>query len=791
MNNVPHLGGTSHNETGIDIHKIKNLLVKYWYWFIISLSISLSATYIYLRYQAPTYRSATTILLKDATNQGMSRIEMIDGFGLSPEMKNTESQMFIIRSQKMVKRAINRLDFEVTYMSAGKLKETELYRNAPFIVYWDSTHTQLTGVNFHITSSGNDSYTIKAESEAGYLYNYPKEQHLGTTGAISINNTYNFGENITAENYSFRVERNANVTFKQDVDYYFRFNTINGLVSQYRGSLGVSPYSEGSPIVILSIVGQQPQKMNVFLSVLSEVIMEYNLDKKNQMATRSLNFIGMQLKNVADTLQIIQQQLADFRRQNPFISTSDGSKGLAGDYLNIEKELRMKNIQLDYLTQLTKNLNEKALLEDYFVLIVGKNEDSDPLVTKLVQELISLSDERLILGSKVSERNPYISDLDKKTENVKQNLKISLSQMILKLKKSMDDDRLLLGELRYKINQLPAIEREYAEIDRRYKLNDAIYTFLLQKQSENQIARASNTSDNEVLEEPSVVALVGPAKNRYYSRSFMIGLLIPAVIIFLYEFFDTKIRTLDQLKNLAGTIPVVGAIPNSETDVNDLIHTFPNGKCSEAFRRLRVKMQYLLSGKDKKVILISSTNTGEGKSFSSYNLAQVFAISGKKTVLIGFDLRKPKLHQMCGVSNALGLSSYLSEQSDIEDIIIPLKHNNLSLIPAGEIPPNPAELILQSRTDKLFTYLRENYDVIIIDTAPIGLVADTRTLVNYADSFLFVTRVDVTNKEHLKMTLENLTAEKITSIGLILNGIQTDDRFFGYYGNTYAKREEN
>ncbi len=777
--------GTLSQASSFDLHKIKGLLAKHWYWFVVSVAVAMGVSYLYLRYQVPVYRSATTILLKDGGNQSFGNMELTQGFGLSPELKSIENQMFVIRSQKMVKRAIERLDFQVSYMVGGKIKDTELYRNAPFEVVWDTSHVQLANVKFSITYADANSFLLNVENQPGVLYDYAKQSYRGSVPVVNINGRYEFGKPITSGNYSFTINNIADKEFKKDVNYYFVFNTYDALVGQYRGSLWVSPYQEGSSIVVLSLTGHQPAKMNSFLSVLSQVIMEYNLDKKNEIASRSLSFIGVQLRSVSDSLQSVQQEMTDFRRDHPFINPLGTSQSISNDYLAREKELQLMTLRLNYLRYLSNHLNERSVLEDYFILIVGQKQESDPVVSQMVSELMSLSDERDLLGNDVSKQNPYIATLDKKIAQTRHNLHIAIKQMIENMSSYMESDGLLLGQLKQRLTELPVVERQYAEIDRRYKLNDAIYTFLLQKQSENQIAKASNSSDNEILEEPSVVAVVGPNKKQNYMRGLMIGLLIPGVIIFMREFFNSKIRNVDELKAIVGSIPVVGAIPMSNLSSDDIIGTEPTSICSESFRRLRVKMQYLLSGKEKKVILISSTNTGEGKSFCSLNLAMVFALSGKKTVLLGFDLRKPKLDLLCGVSVTRGLSAYLAEQADIEDVLMQLPYKNLSLIGAGDVPPNPSELIAQKRTEQLFDYLRANYDIVVIDTAPIGLVADTRILVNHADSFLFVTRVDVTDKEHLRMTLDNLVSENVKSLGLVLNGIQPDDRFYGYYGTSY------
>lgn len=773
--------------TVFDLHKVKELLVKYWYWLVISLIIALGVTYMLLRYEVPVYRAATTILLKDASDNAFSRMELTEGFGLSPEMKSIENQTFIIRSQKMVKRAIEQLDFLISYAVEGSVKTTELYNNAPFEVLMDSTHAQLVGVDFRVVPIDGDYYQLRVENGSGWRYRYNQESFEGAVEALNVSAKYRYGEQVNSNHYAFTIYRRENSSFNGEMNYSFRFNTIAALVSEYRGALSVSPYSEGSSIVVINVVGRQTEKMTAFLRVLTQVIMSYNLDKKNEIATRSLSFINTQLKNVSDSLLRVQAQLAAFRKAHPFSGSSGFSQSASSDYFSMEKELRLLILRNEYLVFLKDHLTDRSALEDYFVLASSSEQEGDRLAAQLVTQLMALADERALFGSSELGQNPYIKSLDQKMAHARQNLQVLLDQSIGRMSARINETKVLLADMKGRMAQLPDLEKEYVDIERRYKLNDAIYTFLLQKQSENQIAKASNTSDNEVLEEPTVVALVSPDKRRHYTRGMMVGLLIPVLIIVLKEFLNTKVRNMDELKGMMLNVPMVGAIPLNPEPIHDVIYKTPASLCSEAFRRLRVKLQFLLSGKDKKVILVSSSIMGEGKSFCSFNLASVFAVSGKKTVLLGFDLRKPKLDYLCQTEVCVGLSNYLAEQASIQDIIVPLKYPNMSFVGAGVVPPNPAELISQPRTAELFDYLRANFDVIVVDTAPIGVVADARILVDYADAFVFVTRVGITEKEHLKLTIDNLLSENIHSIGLILNGIEANDRSYGYYGSAYRK----
>lgn len=781
--------GDRHSGSPFDYRKLLQLALKYWYWFILSGSLALFGTYLYHRYTVPVYKSSTTLLLKNSSEKSLAQLELTEGFGLSPEMKSIENQSFIIRSQKIVKRAIERLDFGVSYFVRGTLKDTELYGNLPFRVLPDTSHVQLVDQTFEISYAGDGKWSVRLSSDEGWLYHYGRDAFMGSSKAVQFSGEIAEGALLEHPCYAFQIKSSGTPVEQDGRTYLVRFRTVGSLVSEYRNSLSVSQYSEGSSIVFVSVVGTQTGKMSAFLSMLSEVILEYNLEKKNEIATRSLTFIQLQLGQVSDSLQKVQEDLVLFRKSNLFTGPSEYSQKLSGDYFELEKSLRLQELRRDYLVYLQSNLHDQAVLEDYFVL--ASDQQLNPLIGQLIQQLIVLHDELNLLRSGSRNTNPYLVSLEAKQKQATQNLRSLLGQSVQQIQLQMNDSKRLLGELHVRMVDLPELERSFLDIERNYKLNDAVYTFLLQKQSENQIAKASNTPDNEVLEEPSVVAVEAPLIRKNYTRSLMGGLLLPLAILFLLELLNQKIRSVDELKSLLPNVPLVGIIPRHADANPHVLVNLPGSAVSEAFRRLRVKLNFLLAGEAKKVVLISSTDTGEGKTFTSINLAAVFAVAGKKTVLLGMDLRKPKLEDLFELKRQSGISNYLAGQVPLDDIIQSTRQANLYVVPSGTVPPNPAELISQPLTATLIEQLKARFDIVLIDSGPIGLVPETRILVDYADAFLFITRAYYTRKDHLFPTIESLLSEQVHSIGLILNDTEQPIRSYGYYGDAYLSRKNS
>ncbi|MCU4165832.1 GumC family protein [Carboxylicivirga caseinilyticus] len=780
MAHQPHKGKSSDNL--FDLKRILFLLRKNWYLFLISLPLCIGSVYIYHRYTVPVYQARATLLLKGDDQRSITRSELIEGFGLSPEARSVENQMFVIKSKKLVKKAIDRLDFGVTYMIEGNFKDSELYYSKPFVVEFDSLHPQLLNTPIKVSYISNDEVNVNVESEGGQLFIYNGEKRAGSSGPVKFEQNVKFGEWITNNHFSFRILPSS-YSFTNDKVYHFVFNTNDQLANQYRSRLGVSAYREGSSIIYISATGTSHEKLTVFLDALCEVILEYNLEQKNNMATRSLAFINAQLENISDTLDKVQNSLLKYRKDNRFMGPSEFSQRLAEQYFDAEKEVKMLEMQQSYYKFLQDNLDNASDIEEYMLPAV--NDENTGFINQLVMQLISYEEEKEILLSAVEKNNQYLRSLESKIEVTKENLQKGINQVLRSLDLEQQKYHNKLKDIVVDMDQLPDLEKTYLKIERTYKLNDAIYTFLLQKQSETQIAKASNVPDNEIIDSASISAIISPTKKSNYQKGFLLALVLPSAFIALKEFLNTKVRNKDDVHYLAPGLSIVGTVVHNKDGVNNVINDYPHSVISESFRAIRTKLKYMNNDHDAKVITLTSTNTGEGKTFCAENLASVFAISGKKTVLLGFDLRKPRLSALFQLIDKPGLSNYLIDEEHVENIIYSTDYKNLYVVPAGPIPPNPSELLSGGGPKELFAYLRKHFDVIVVDSPPIGLVADARMLMQESDFNLFVVRANYTLKEHMSLTIENLMEEDVAKIGILLNDVSLTERGYGYYSAEY------
>ncbi|WP_430809985.1 MULTISPECIES: GumC family protein [unclassified Carboxylicivirga] len=766
-----------------DINRLLRLVVRNWYLFAISFPLCLGAVFIYHRYTVPVYKASATLLLKSGEQKSFSKADLIEGFGLSPEMRSIENQSFIIRSRNIIKKAIDRLDFGVAYYQKGRFKDTELYNHSPFVVEFDSLHPQLLNVPIELVFNDNNTLSVSVNTEGANLHSFATESFVGRIGKLSAEHQLKEGEWLTQAGYSFRVLRKPDVHVNPDARYSFSFQSHRQLTSQYRGGLGVTPYREGSSILFISSVGTNTDKLIRFLDVLCEVIMEHNLDRKNDMATRSIAFIESQLETVADTLDRIQNRLSAYRKSNRFMGPSEFSQKLADKYYETESALKMLRMRIDYYEYLQENLKVSDDFEQF--LLPAVDSENTGLVSELVSQLIELQKELEMLREAAQEDNQYLQKQQHRMEVTVELLNKTINQVLRNFALEEKSIQTELSTILADMEKLPELEKDYLVIDRSYKLNDAIYTFLLQKHSETQISKASNVPDNEVIDNASVSQLVSPNKSSDYKKGLMLALLIPAAFIGLKEFLNTKVRGKDDLKQLLPHVPVVGVVVHNKNGAENVIDAYPHSVISEAFRSIRTKLKFMAGNREMKVITLTSSNTGEGKTFCAQNIASVFSISGKRTVIVGFDMRKPRLTALHNLHDQAGLSTYFIGQSSPDEIVYPTDKDNLFVMPAGPIPPNPSELIVGEKTHELYEYLRSHFDVVVVDSPPIGLVADARLLMSYSDCNLFIVRSHYTEKDHMAHTVDNLLSEKVEGLGVILNDVSIKDKGYGYYTSEY------
>lgn len=775
-------------------------------YFFISIIIFLLGAYIYNKFAENEFQNQTSVVInEEKENPLLISDDILQGVGMLGGNKNIENEIGALKSYDLVNRTITDLGFDVSYYSeenaffTGTSKGSflnvarEIYKEAPFQVLVDKSAAQPLDVKFYLTFLPDNKFRIEASGKDVLLYNYVDNNVIGTLPKLNFDKEFQFGDNISEKNFNFKVLLKDNQSIDQFKDkcLYFEFNNPEFITLQYLSKLNVEPISPTASMISISAKGGHPDKVTDFLNYFTAAYLNLNLKKKNNYANTTVKFIDNQLSDVADSLNMAQSSLQNFRTTNKVVDLSFQGQQIFSKLNQIETEKAALINQMKYYEYLKTYFRDNKEATD--ILAPSSMNVVDPLLTQLVTQLVSLSAEKSTYLNSNNIKNPHLSTLDVQIKNLKSTIQENVNNNLNTIRNSIKEMDYRSSRMTADISGMPKTELQLLGIERKFKMNDAIYTFLLQKRSEAQIARAANLPDYEIVDPARKVSakLVTPKKLMNYLLAVLAGFLLPLSVIMLKDLLNNRIVDKNDVESLTNK-PIIGFIFHNYKKSNTIISDFPKSSISESFRTVRTNLQIMSRGISKQVILVTSSGSGEGKSFVSTNLASVFALLGKKTVLMGFDLRKPAIYQDLGLNNLIGISSYLSNRAILEDIIQPTRIENLDFIPAGPVPPNPIELIGSNTTKNLLFKLKEIYDYIIIDTAPIGVVTDAFFLMNYADLNIYVARQNYTIKEMFSNTLKTLENNKISNIAVLMNDVYLKSRayLYGYDAKYYTENEE-
>jgi len=514
--------------------------------------------------------------------------------------------------------------------------------------------------------------------------------------------------------------------------------------------------------------------------MLAKIYLLQNLEQKNEVAENSIRFINKQLEELQGSLQVSEGAMTDFRQENKFVDVNSEAgrlMGLVSSYEQQKMEQRLRETYFDYLINyIHTNIENGAVIAP---TTMGVNE---PNLIGLVQQLNEL---RLQRGE-LTEKNVYYAKYTKDMENVKIAIEELVKSMRATLEIEKSDLRLRMEEVDREIAKLPEKELQMVAIERNYRIDDNYYTFFLQKRAEAEIQKASNTPDNSIMDKARTTAVMNASAKRKTTTKYLVfGFLIPAGLIILSELLNNKMRSPKDVIKLK-MFHLIGTLRHARNQNPTLVRASPRSSYAEMMRAIRTRMEFVLQRKDKMVICVTSTESGDGKTFLSTNLAALYAMTGRKVLLMDLDLRKPNIHTKLGLEGGSGLSNYLIGDCELEDFIERNTPFAFDFMRAGTIPPNPGELVHTDRLAKLIADMREQYDFIVIDTSPIGLVPDAYAIIEQSDLCLYVIRCLQTNKSFCKQTLEQMTdvIDIPEKVQLVLSDIPTTGRHS--YGSGYG-----
>ncbi len=778
-------------EENIDI---KAYIIKFlykWYWFVISVVLFMALGYLYAKTRVPQYRVGTTLLIKDESSLMDPEAVLKSEFSSSNFFNDykLQNEIQVLRSYGLTKQAFRKLDFSVDYFEEGYFRDTELYSRKPFTVVYDSAHVQTLGAPFRVKFLDGERFMISAEAEEFSLYDYRDDHIRGKRMNLLFEDTLRFGEKVTTDNFSFCLKREI-AQPESNNEYYFRFRSLNSLIFQY-SNFDIQEIDYSS-VVKLTQETANVEKSLLFLKSLTTTYLNRGVSKKNSIAQNTIQFIDDQLRDISDSLQMAEERLERFRSNNQVMNIDYQAQQ---EYTRMEAFQEQKAnilLKLKYYRYLKDYMNENKDFQD--IIAPSAMGVSDPLLNDLILELTRLNSEKVEVMVNSKKDNPYLESIRQRIENQKNTLEENVENLIGQAEISLADIDGRIEKLSDKLSGLPQTQRQLISFERAFQLHDELYTFLLKKRSEMEIAKASNVPEHEMLDVPRLLSQgpVAPNKRIIYILSFILGLGVPAMLILLMDYFNDKVTDLDELERIS-PYPLLGNIPHKKISGN-LVMKDGTPVMSEAFRSLRNNFEFLTGDVKHPVILISSSMMGEGKSFVSLNLAHSFALYEKNVVLLSFDLRRPTLTKEMQVSKSVGLSNYLSGHADIGEIINPSKVDHLDLIPSGPIPPNPTELIASPKCQELFAFLKEKYDYVIIDSPPLGILTDALMLSRHSDVNLYVVRQNYTRKRLFAGIMKNVRQKDFTNLHLIVNDIKKKTHPYSYhynYGYGYAYKYPN
>ena len=772
-------------EETLDVKKLVFKYVRFWYWFVIAVSVSLTIAYFINKFSETVYRSRATVLIRDDRRGGFRPGQIMGELDLFNQRNNLFNEMSILRSYSLVDSALRKMDVGVSYYNIGRvvgeIRSTEIYTNTPFNVVWDDPKDPLYNRPFNVKILSEDTYQIELPGRGRSFFRNGNDKY-----------TVSFGEMHQTDGYRFRLEKNDNFSTRSHVgrEFIFVVHDVSTLAGRYLSSLSVSPLNDEVSIVQVVFEATNAQRAVDFLNTLTEVYIRQSLLEKNTIAENTIHFIDDQIAITSDSLFLAESTLQEFRQREQLMDMNMVSSQLFGELQRLDNQKAIEQVKRKYYDYLEDYVENGKDFRDVFSPSALGIED--PLLNKLISDLSNLYGERARLEVRSTLENPNIQMLDREIEQTLKALRDNLQS----IKRASD---ILLADLEQRIqrvenriSQLPGTERELIGIQRKFNLNDATYNYLLEKRAEAGIAMASNVSDHKIIDRARFTSVVAPKTRMNYTIALVIGFALPLAFLVIRDFFDNKITDKKDVTNMVD-FPILAIIPHNKVaarsdKLNLLVFDDNKSPVTEAFRAMRTNLQYFASGKDNKVIALTSTRSEEGKTFSAINLASVLSLSEKKTLLLGADLRKPRIYCDFGILKFPGLTNYLIGNNSLDEVIQKSGQNDfLHIITAGHTPPNPSELIESEKMGELLKILRSQYDYIIIDTPPIGIVPDGIHIIKNADISVFIVRQRYSDKSSLEFLNEFATKVGAKNICIEINDVKMSHGGYGYdYGYGYG-----
>lgn len=764
------------NEKTIDYKAILVEYLMYWPWIVTCLLVCIVGAWCYLRYQAPVYNINATVLIKqdDKNKAGGANASLtaMQDLGMLSMASNFDNEVEIIQSRTLLKKVVNTLSLNISYEENCTFGyPIQLYKNTPVQVWMSPEEAEKLPSPLQIKLE----YTPDGKVQADATFT-----RKGENQSVSKHFDKLPGVLVTPVG-TVTLSPKDSIAFQEAHTVYATIITPTAAAGSCKARLTAEPTSKVTTIIRLSYNDSHIGRGTDFLNTLVALYNNDANDDKNEVASRTAEFIDGRIQIINQELGTTESQLATYKQKAGLTDlSSDAQLALQGN-AEYEQKRAENATQLRLVQFLKEYIDNPANQMEVIPANIGLSDNTLSILIGQYNEMLT---ERKRLLRTSSESNPAVVNLDASIQATRKNVQTSVSSVLKGLEITRHDLENQARKFEGKISNAPTQEKELLSITRQQEIKASLYLMLLQKREENAITLAATANNGRMIEEPLSGGPVSPNNKSYYLLAFILGIGIPIVVVYLRNLLRFKIESRADVEKITD-VPIVGDVPLAETKGNPIVvRENRNDLMEEVFRSVRTNIQYMLQ-EGQKVILFTSTNSGEGKSFTAGNLACSFAFMGKKVVIVGLDIRKPGLNKVFQLSHKeKGITQYLvdPEQTNLLYLCQPSTiSENLYILPGGTVPPNPTELVARQTLDQAIEILKQHFDYVLLDTAPIGMVTDTQLIARVADLSVYVCRADYTHKSHYALINDLQKEHKLPHLCTLLNGINMDRRQNGYY----------
>ena len=774
-------------EEEINLYEILFRYLAYWPWFIVSVILCLCGTYMYLRYSTPVYSTSAKILIKeqdDYRNKSITPLSDVMELATINLTSLFDNELEIITSKNLIKKAVSDLGLYIDHSQRRKFGyDPQFYKNSPIQVYMTPEDAnKLQGqVGLRMFYDGK-------EVNAHISYSNPKREPVVLERRIT-----EFPAVISTEVGLITLTQDSNYLLQEPIELLAYINNPEATATRYKSSISISPTSKTTTIARITVSNTIPTRAADFINQLVKVYNEDANDEKNEVAQKTAEFIDERIAIINSELESTENELATFKQRSGLTDLTSNAQIALQEKSRYEQQLTENATQLNLVQDLHNYLQDANNINEVIPANIGLQ---DANLKSSISQYNALIVERKRLLRTSSENNPAVININYHIEAMRSNVQTSINSVLRGLQITQKSLQREADRVMGRINDAPKQEQEFMNIQRQQEIKATLYILLLKKREENALTLAATASNGRIIEAPASGGPIAPRKKMFLVTALMLGIGLPIGIIYLMGLLKYKIENRMDVEKLT-KVPILGevssctqALKNSSNKI--VVHENKNDVMEETFRAIRTNLLFMLE-KGQKVILVTSSIPQEGKSFVAANLAVSLAFLGKKTLIVGMDIRKPGLNKAFGFSTrSHGVTNYLQnpDEVNLSDMIMQSEISpNLHILPGGPVPPNPTELVARSIFDETIEQLKEQYDYVILDTAPIGLVTDTSIIAHVADVGVVVCRADYTPKAAFR-NINNLQQEKIfTKMATLINDIDMSRRKNSYsygYGRKYG-----